>query len=90
LDNPCEGPFECTQFNLGTAINIFKLGRIYEKSAANVAFQLCADFALFPDGTPLGSNFTLAGFNFVDLSGAGALVVATIGNEKGLQFDPGE
>jgi hypothetical protein len=55
---------------------------------ASSALQLCADFVLFPDDHHLGSNFSLAGFDFSEVSGAGFIFVNETANEKGLQFDP--
>jgi hypothetical protein len=54
--------------------------------AANAAFQLCVDFALFPSVTPFPSTFKLAGFSFLELSGAGSMHVIEA-SEKGLEFD---
>jgi hypothetical protein len=55
------------------------------------AFQLCADFTLFPDNTELGppgvpTTFTLAAFDFEQLGGTPPLFVNVTGAERGLQF----
>ena len=51
------------------------------------AFQLCADFSLFPDDTVLGPSFTLAGFDFNQLGGnPDQLFVNVTADERGLQF----
>jgi hypothetical protein len=49
------------------------------------AFQLCADFTLFPDDTPLPPHFTQSGFDFDQLGGSQWFVNLTSG-ELGLQF----
>ena len=51
------------------------------------AFNLCANFTLFPDDTPLPPNFTLAAFDFDQLGGPQWFVNIT-GAERGLQFPP--
>jgi hypothetical protein len=60
--------------------------------AANAAFQLCADFAPFPVGVPLGTSVSIAGFNFLEQSMSGFMRVNQFPDargisEKGLQFD---
>ena len=57
------------------------------------AFQLCADFGLFPDNHQLGppgvpTTFTLAAFDFEQLGGPSQLFVNITGAEQGMQFPP--
>ena len=55
------------------------------KASAGQGINLCADFSLFQDDTPLGSEFILAGFNFAQPDGLNMAVNLT-GDEQGLQF----
>jgi hypothetical protein len=53
------------------------------------AFQLCADFGLFPDnhqpgGPGVPTFFTLAAFDFEQLGGPSPLFVNVTGAEQGL------
>lgn len=54
--------------------------------ATRIAFQLCADFSLFPDNTQLGPGFSLAGFDFTQPAGGLLMFVNATGGSKGLQF----
>jgi len=52
-----------------------------------MAFNLCADFRVFPDNAPLGPTFTLAGMDFDDISGGPpASFVNVTAGDRGLQF----
>lgn len=63
-----------------------KYTMVQQQAATGLAFRLCADFALLPDDTALGPQFSLAGFIFQDLGGTIASFVNETGTEKGLQF----
>ena len=52
------------------------------------AFNLCADFTLYPDNTPFPPIFTLAAFDFEQLGGGPQWFVNVTGAERGLQFPP--
>jgi hypothetical protein len=47
---------------------------------------LSVDFGLFPDNAKFPASFTLGGYTFKDLSGAGKLFANETGGEIGLQF----
>lgn len=51
-------------------------------------FDLCADFSLFPDDTPMPASFDLAGFRFEEAGAAAGWVINVSGRERGLQFRP--
>jgi hypothetical protein len=62
-----------------------------EELGSMPAFQLCANFGLFPDNhefAPAPSFFTLAAFDFEQLGGTSPLFVNVTGAEQGLQFPP--
>lgn len=49
-------------------------------------FNLCAEFAIFPDNHVLGPAFSLAGFSFNQLLGGNPMFTNDTGGERGLQF----
>lgn len=55
---------------------------------SNPTFQLCADFTLFPENTPLAPTVAFAAYQFRQLGGSTSLIVLPADGEKGLRFPP--
>jgi hypothetical protein len=76
------------EFGGAAALLILSAGPARAEGKQTQPLRICADFVLFPNGQQFPAPFTLAGFRFGPLGGAGApqLAVVSSGTGKGLQF----
>lgn len=66
---------------------VFRLSDSWSgRTAAAGPFDLCADFATYPDNTPFPDSFDLAGFRFEKAPSPHGWFVNESGGERGLQF----